>query len=141
MEPPLSRLLLLSLGILLTIFADLAESQSPDRSPPPPPPSPPSRSPPPPGSPSRPSPPHRSPPSRRPPPPPSKYHRNGTSRHRPPPPPPHSNAHKLNIGKKIGLLFIGIAIILQIGVVGFLVFKRRQLLKVKGAYETCSSSS
>ncbi|OMO66127.1 putative actin binding protein [Corchorus olitorius] len=139
MEPPLSRLLLLSLGILLIIFADLAESQSPDRSPPPPPP--PSRPLPPPKSPSRSPPPHRPPPSRRPPPPPSKHHRNGTSRHRPPPPPPHSNAHKLNIGKKIGLLFIGIAIILQIGVVGFLVFKRRQLLKVKGAYETCSSSS
>ncbi|EOX99751.1 Uncharacterized protein TCM_008624 [Theobroma cacao] len=36
------------------------------------------------------------------------------------------------IGKKIGLLFTGIVIILQVDVVRFLVFKRRQLLKVKG---------
>ncbi|WRX14489.1 hypothetical protein QQP08_006976, partial [Theobroma cacao] len=35
------------------------------------------------------------------------------------------------IGKKIGLLFTGIVIILQVDVVRFLVFKRRQLLKVK----------
>ncbi|KAJ7963253.1 leucine-rich repeat extensin-like protein 3 [Quillaja saponaria] len=57
------------------------------------------------------------------------YHR----KFRPPPPPEHN----INIGKKIGLLFVGIAAILQIGVVGFLVFKRRQLLK-KDRCETYS---
>jgi len=36
----------------------------------------------------------------------------------------------LNMGKKLGLLFAGIALILQIGVVGFLAFQRRQLLKM-----------
>ncbi|KDP22723.1 hypothetical protein JCGZ_01825 [Jatropha curcas] len=39
---------------------------------------------------------------------------------------------KMNTGKKIVLLFVGIAAILQIGVVGFLVFKRRQLWRILG---------
>lgn len=57
---------------------------------------------------------------------------------RPPPPPPLQRESKINVGKKIGLLFSGIAAILQIGVISFLVFKRRQLLKVTNRYETCS---
>ncbi|KAF8026925.1 hypothetical protein BT93_F3420 [Corymbia citriodora subsp. variegata] len=44
---------------------------------------------------------------------------------------------KINAGKKLGLLFIGVASILQIFVVGFLVFKRRQLMKTKDRYEMC----
>ncbi|XP_022777229.1 uncharacterized histidine-rich protein DDB_G0274557-like, partial [Durio zibethinus] len=73
----------------------------------------------------------------------TKHHENTTNdnRWRPRPPPSHSHNYKLNTGKKLGLLFVGIVISLQIGVVGLLVFKRRQLLKVKGTYETCSSSS
>ncbi|XVE51867.1 hypothetical protein DITRI_Ditri02bG0075600 [Diplodiscus trichospermus] len=147
MERPLSRLVLLFFGLLFTIFADFVESQSSDTSPHP-------------TSPLRSSPPHQSPqplPSQRPPPqtpasssprsppprhstPPAKHRKNTTStpRRRPP---PQSHDHKLNRGEKIGLLFIGIVIILQICVVGFLVFKRRQLLKVKSSYETYSSSS
>jgi hypothetical protein len=35
--------------------------------------------------------------------------------------------NNMNAGKAIGLLFVGIAAILQIGVVWFLVYKRRQL--------------
>ncbi|XP_010654441.1 classical arabinogalactan protein 9 [Vitis vinifera] len=52
----------------------------------------------------------------------------------------HHHDQKINLGKTIGLLFVGIAGILQICVVGFLTFKRRQLLKLKDRYETCSSS-
>ncbi|KAK4267220.1 hypothetical protein QN277_024031 [Acacia crassicarpa] len=52
--------------------------------------------------------------------------------HRSPPRPP---SPRMNVGKKIGLLFAGIAGIMQIGVVGFLVFKRRQLLRMKDAFE------
>jgi hypothetical protein len=59
--------------------------------------------------------------------------------HPPPPPPPPSKNHPMNSGKKIGLLFVGIAAILQIGVVGFLAYKRRQLLKINDRYEACSS--
>ncbi|KAL9235495.1 hypothetical protein vseg_010250 [Gypsophila vaccaria] len=125
------------------------KSPSP-RSPPPPSPSPQMLRPPPP----QPifSPPPRPPPRVGAPPPPT--------RHSPPPPSPnklHSspmkfpndlnanselNQHKthttnkhgsssLNPGQKIGLLFAGIVVILQIGVVGFLGFKRRQLLKTR----------
>ncbi|XWS18820.1 hypothetical protein CRYUN_Cryun32bG0077900 [Craigia yunnanensis] len=147
MEPPLSRLVLFSFGLLFTIFADFVESQSSNTSPPPPspvpppppPPPPPPRSPSPPPPPPSPSPPAPSPPPSplRPPPPP-KHHKNQTNHHRRRPP-PYTHNHKLNTGKKLGLLFIGIVIILQIGAVAFLVFKRRQLLKVKGTYETCSS--
>ncbi|CAL9009722.1 unnamed protein product [Prunus brigantina] len=70
-------------------------------------------------------------------PPPSHRGPTPTNNRRPRPPPPHPG-HKYNAGKKIGLLFVGMAAILQIGVIGFLVFKRRQLLRVKDRYETCS---
>nr|XP_024935273.2 formin-like protein 14 [Ziziphus jujuba var. spinosa]XP_024935279.2 formin-like protein 14 [Ziziphus jujuba var. spinosa] len=128
----------------------------PPLSPPPPPPSPPPLPPPPPPPPpplSRSS--TQPPPSPRPPPPapraPTKNlnsesngpHHRKPKKHPPPlpkkqQPRPPAKHKKINSGKKIGLLFAGIAAILQIGVVGFLVFKRRQLLKVKNRYETCS---
>ncbi|KAH1066336.1 hypothetical protein J1N35_031323 [Gossypium stocksii] len=156
MEPPLSRLVILSFGLLFTVFACFVESQPsnvsppppPSVPPPPPPPPPPQSVPPPPPSVSPPPPPSPSPPlaPSRPPPRPAGHHRNHTHHPRRRPP-QHSQNHKpstgnkLNTGKKLGLLFIGIVIILQFGVAGFLVFKRRQLLKVNGTYETCSSSS
>jgi len=60
-------------------------------------------------------------------------HRRHHHVHAPPPPP------KMNAGKKVGLLFAGIAAIMQVGVVGFLVVKRRQLLKNdEDRYENCS---
>lgn len=37
----------------------------------------------------------------------------------------------INLGKKIGLLFVGMAVVLQIAVVGFLGFKRWKISKVK----------
>ncbi|TYI27025.1 hypothetical protein ES332_A05G151100v1 [Gossypium tomentosum] len=160
MEPPLSRLVILSFGLLFTVFACFVESQPSNVSappppsvppPPPPPPHPPPQSvpqPPPPVFPPSPPPPSPSPPlaPSRPPPPPADHHRNHTHHPRRRPPQYSQNhkpstANKLNTGKKLGLLFIGIVIILQFGVAGFLVFKRRQLLKVNGTYETCSSSS
>ncbi|KAG2728665.1 hypothetical protein I3843_01G210500 [Carya illinoinensis] len=52
--------------------------------------------------------------------------------------PPLPPKKTINTGKKIGLLFVVIAAILQIGVVGFLAFKRRQLLKLRDSYETSS---
>ncbi|CAL0308689.1 unnamed protein product [Lupinus luteus] len=55
--------------------------------------------------------------------------------HSPPPPPPPP-PHRMNAGKKVGLLFIGIAAMMQIGMAGFLVFKRKQLLKSNDTYET-----
>ncbi|XP_008463997.1 leucine-rich repeat extensin-like protein 3 [Cucumis melo] len=107
--------------------------------PPPPPPriiSPPPSPSPPPFSPSPPPPPHR---HRRSPPPPlaSSMER---KKKRPPVPPKNINTNQaskrsLNKGKKVGLFFVGIAAVLQICVVGFLVFKRRQLLRVKDRYE------
>ncbi|KAE7999049.1 hypothetical protein FH972_003533 [Carpinus fangiana] len=133
---------------------------SPPPPPPPPPPTPPPPSPPPPPPPSPPLPPPPSPP----PPPPSPPHSVSPPPHSgsPPPlahhlgtPPPHHRSngqadnrynHRreeppfphskqgINTGKKVGLFFVGIAAILQIGVVGFLVFKRRQLLKLKDRY-------
>ncbi|KAL6335273.1 hypothetical protein AAG906_029510 [Vitis piasezkii] len=131
-------------------------------SPPPPPPSP---SPPPPPSPSPPPPPSPSPPPSPPPPssppppqrprpltpptPPTPNHhsskKNSTSHSKNAATDPTSNVNpnrmnndtaehhhdqKINLGKTIGLLFV----------VGFLTFKRRQLLKLKDRYETCSSS-
>nr|DAD49095.1 TPA_asm: hypothetical protein HUJ06_019032 [Nelumbo nucifera] len=45
---------------------------------------------------------------------------------------------KINTGKKIGVLFAGIAGILQVAVVGFLVFKRWQISKMKHKYGVCS---
>lgn len=71
----------------------------------------------------------------------------------PPPSPPHNSSdltpplnapgtkqqsQQKKAGKVVGLSFLGMAGIMQIGVVGFLVFKRRQLLKTKDRYETGS---
>nr|GMC51922.1 proline-rich receptor-like protein kinase PERK2 [Ipomoea batatas] len=44
-------------------------------------------------------------------------------------PPPKQT--KLNLGKKIGLSFAGIAVFLQVVVIAFLVLNRRQLLKTE----------
>ncbi|XP_042499185.1 pollen-specific leucine-rich repeat extensin-like protein 3 [Macadamia integrifolia] len=75
-------------------------------------------------------------------------------RHSRRPPPPHRNGRqtggqsngnrqitktsvqKINLGKKIGFLFAGIATILQVAVVGFLVLKRRQISKIKDRHDT-----
>ncbi|KAF5745551.1 proline-rich family protein [Tripterygium wilfordii] len=168
MESPSATLYLLILGLVFVISALPVDSQPqneapqsppsvttppPSSSPPPPltppppphPSMPPQPSPPPPSQPPT-SPPPRPPLSPTPPPPPSKHlssppplgygERNRRRRSLRPPPPSKSN--KLNTGKKIGLLFAGLAGILQIGVVGFLVYKRRQLLKVRNRYETCT---
>ncbi|KAJ4833233.1 hypothetical protein Tsubulata_028207 [Turnera subulata] len=62
-----------------------------------------------------------------------------TSAHQPSHMPAEHEKSKMNNGKKIGLLFVGFALILQIGVVGFLIFKRSQLLKVTDRYENFSS--
>ncbi|CAN1827317.1 hypothetical protein LINPERHAP1_LOCUS31901 [Linum perenne] len=35
----------------------------------------------------------------------------------------------MNTGKMVGLIFLGIAGAMQVGVVGFLVFKRNQIIK------------
>ncbi|XP_059457951.1 leucine-rich repeat extensin-like protein 3 [Corylus avellana] len=137
---------------------------SPPPPPPPPPPTPPPPSPPPPPPPPPPSPPLPPPPSPPPPPPhsgsppppspphsgsphpllhhlgsPPPHHRsNGQadnrSKHRREESPFPPSKQGINTGKKVGLFFVGIAAILQIGVVGFLVFKRRQLLKLKDRY-------
>ncbi|XP_058106973.1 uncharacterized protein LOC131250711 [Magnolia sinica] len=42
-----------------------------------------------------------------------------------------SPRHNFNLGKKIGLLFIGVAAILQVAVAGFLVFKGWRIAKMK----------
>ncbi|KAI4325357.1 hypothetical protein MLD38_030765 [Melastoma candidum] len=44
--------------------------------------------------------------------------------------PPPSGEDEINTGKMVGLMFVGIASILQIFVAGFLVFKRRQLMRI-----------
>ncbi|XP_058078665.1 extensin-like [Magnolia sinica] len=76
---------------------------------------------------------HRHPP----PPPTSHLHKAKSQRHHPvrraPPPPP-----KINLGKKIGLLFLGIAAALQVAIVGFLSFKRWQISKIKDRFEALS---
>lgn len=152
----MSSLVPVVFGLLVSVFALRVASQSPQNGlstllTPPPPLSPP---PPPPGSPPPPSP-FSPPPTPAPSsekqhnlkndssrnrsaPPPRRQTKSG--RHSPPPPPPplRQRESKINVGKKIGLLFSGIAAILQIGVISFLVFKRRQLLKVTNRYETCS---
>ncbi|KAG4960377.1 hypothetical protein JHK87_037010 [Glycine soja] len=61
---------------------------------------------------------------RRPPPPHRRHHHR-----RPPPPPPPPPPHKMNAGKKVGLLFVGIAAIMQVGVVGFLNLGGRNMKK------------
>ncbi|KAK4365642.1 hypothetical protein RND71_013522 [Anisodus tanguticus] len=121
-------LLILTLNICFCFLAIAVQSQQ-NVSPPPQP----SQPPPPP------PPPHPPPPLPRPPPPP--HHR----RHPPPPPKSvhsapkmteskHDKSHgksrkKPNWGKKLGFMFVGVAGILQVCVVAFLLIKRRQLLK------------
>ncbi|XP_059639418.1 pollen-specific leucine-rich repeat extensin-like protein 2 [Cornus florida] len=116
---------------------------SPSLSPPPPPTPTPPPPPPPPPPPSSPPPPLFSPPPLSPPPPTirtrgiplpenrtrspphlHKRHNNTTQDYIGP-----TSEQKLNIGKKIGLMFVGVAAILQVCVVVFLGIKRRQLLK------------
>ncbi|PON38916.1 hypothetical protein PanWU01x14_308910 [Parasponia andersonii] len=170
MEPPLSTLVFVVFGFLVSVYALPVESEDglkrnrsspPPLSPPPPPLSLPPSSPSPPGSPPTPSslrplpPPRPLPPSpptqlssknkskKSPPPPGGKSHRQSSLGRRPPPPPPPPpvpapHKDKINAGKKIGLLFSGIAAILQIGVISFLVFKRRQILKASDRYQACS---
>ncbi|KAL9463703.1 hypothetical protein AB3S75_001504 [Citrus x aurantiifolia] len=154
MEPSLSPILI-TLGLVFTIFAFIVESDAqravemaqrppahprppltpPGTRPPPASPSPTSQRPPP-------QPSTFLPPQQRPTPPPSPNRFNNKSSdnasHRRPPP-QKKHRHSINTGKKIGLLFAGVAAILQIGVVGFLVFKRRQLLKINDRYDNYSS--
>ncbi|KAL9463704.1 hypothetical protein AB3S75_001504 [Citrus x aurantiifolia] len=172
MEPSLSPILI-TLGLVFTIFAFIVESDAqravemaqrppahprppltpPGTRPPPASPSPtsvlPQQSPPPQAPtflpPQQRPPPQPStflPPQQRPTPPPSPNRFNNKSSdnasHRRPPP-QKKHRHSINTGKKIGLLFAGVAAILQIGVVGFLVFKRRQLLKINDRYDNYSS--
>lgn len=142
MDP--SLLILTFLGVCFCFLALAVQSQQNVSPPPPPPPS--KESPPPP-------PPPPPPPSPRPPPPSQQKH------HPPPPAKSvhsapemttsetkHSNhdkkhhnsyekSHQLakkkkpNLGKKLGLVFVGVAGMLQVCVVVFLLIKRRQLLK------------
>ncbi|CAN1218373.1 hypothetical protein LINPERPRIM_LOCUS1310 [Linum perenne] len=88
-----------------------------------------------------------------PPPPPPHYKMETQSYQGPPPPPPISgkskslgseehrrrhrkphlrrrNEHKMNKGKMIGFIFAGVAAVLQAGVIGFLVFQRKQLMRL-----------
>ncbi|KAM7254530.1 hypothetical protein ACFE04_003910 [Oxalis oulophora] len=126
MEPLLlSRFMLVIIGS--AFFLSYVHSQSPPPPSPPPPPPPPYSPPPP-------------PPPQAPPPPFHKDHHSNKTHWRrkwPPPPPPVNQ--NLNIGKKVGLLFAGIALILQICVVGFLIVKRRQILNNKEQYQDRSS--
>ncbi|GFZ11713.1 hypothetical protein Acr_23g0000980 [Actinidia rufa] len=142
MDLPALILMLVGLGVFSSFLAPFVESQgdvipgqeslSPP-SPPPPPPSPPSPSRPPRRLPSPPPPPPYTPPALR----PSQSPR--SSGPSPAPEPTLSPAswpakQELNLGKKIGLMFAGIVVILQVCVVAFLVIKRRQLLKNHGRY-------
>ncbi|KAI8029095.1 hypothetical protein LOK49_LG01G01915 [Camellia lanceoleosa] len=45
-----------------------------------------------------------------------------------------ASKENLNLGKKIGLMFVGIVGIMQVGVVALLLIKRRQLLKNNSRY-------
>ncbi|XP_061364033.1 uncharacterized protein LOC133307527 [Gastrolobium bilobum] len=148
MDSTFSTLGFLIFGISISFYAFVVQSQIQDGnngaessspafmvSPPPPPllsPPPPTLgSPPSPGSP----PPRLSSNMRR---PPHHHGHHGHHRRPPPPPPPPPPPHGMNAGKKVGLLFVGIAVIMQFGMVGFLVIKRRQLLKANDRYENCS---
>lgn len=153
MESPFSTLVFVGFGLVIYFCAVLVESQSKDgatdlasHSPIIPPPPPPPQPPPPisPAPPEKPPPSHHSPnqlssknePNRSPSPSRHRSPERAKYRRRLPPPPKHSK--KIKTGKMIGLAFAGVAGILQIVVVGFLIFKRRQLLKFSGRYETCS---
>ncbi|CAJ2663436.1 unnamed protein product [Trifolium pratense] len=161
MDSTFSPLGILIFSISLSFYAFVVQSQLQDASgsqfqqppfmvsppppplpPPPPPPPPPPFTPPPPMAPGSPNPPGlplQNPPQNQ------IRNRTGSGHHRrrrqhhvhlPPPPPPH----RMNAGKKVGLLFVGIAAFMQVGFVGFLVIKRRQLLKNSDddRYENCS---
>ncbi|ERN11232.1 hypothetical protein AMTRI_Chr04g243050 [Amborella trichopoda] len=67
----------------------------------------------------------------------SKNHRNS-----PPPKLRHrfnrSHDHGMNAGKKVGLFFVGIAGVFQVGAAVFLLFKRKQFLETKAQHGVCS---
>ncbi|KAH6781266.1 hypothetical protein C2S51_006559 [Perilla frutescens var. frutescens] len=145
-----SPLLTLIIAIFFGFLTLIVESQGNVSPPPPPPPSPPPpTSPPPPPyspppplrSPPPPTPPASPSPSRPPPPPRKRLHptpprgQHGDHEHRrkrpSPPPPPPPKREKINTGKKVGLMFIGVAAILQVCVISFLFISRRQLLKAE----------
>uniref|UniRef100_A0A5B7BQ58 Putative inverted formin-2 n=1 Tax=Davidia involucrata TaxID=16924 RepID=A0A5B7BQ58_DAVIN len=162
MELPALTLAVVGLGVLFGFFALPVESLGNVTPPPPPPPPPPPQQSPPPPPPSPTPPPPLSPPppspSSPPPPPPSPPTPPSSPRPPLPPPPPKKRGHrspkwqndnqnqprrgntsptseqKLNLGKMIGLMFAGIAAILQVCVVAFLIIKRRQFLKNNAAF-------
>ncbi|KAI8544686.1 hypothetical protein RHMOL_Rhmol08G0314900 [Rhododendron molle] len=119
MDSPFLTLVFLSLWFFFVHsqrnVVNLGTQPSPPSPPPPPapPPPPPSSLPPP----HRRSTPHR-------PPPPSRRHSPAV---RSPPPPSPPAKQKLNLGKKIGLIFVGIVVIMQVSVVAFLLIIRRRL--------------
>ncbi|RRT61605.1 hypothetical protein B296_00029893 [Ensete ventricosum] len=51
--------------------------------------------------------------------------------HQEQPPAPPGNCDRLNLGEKVGLAFLAIAVALQVALGGFLVFQRRQLRKME----------
>ncbi|KAL8252537.1 hypothetical protein R6Q59_036230 [Mikania micrantha] len=121
---------------------DFQPPPSPVPPPPPPPPLPPPPLPPLPPSPFQPPPllpppparlPPPSPPPRKAPHPPGSRNTMGTKtqhrKHHPPPPPPPA-PENLNFGKRLGFIFVGLAAILQICVVAFLIIKRQHLIKI-----------
>lgn len=126
MDRQILTLIILTLGVFFGFLAVIVESQNhvTNQSPPPPPPPPPTPAthkhsnlaPPKSGSNGI----------------PVNHHNNRTRQHahekaRPQP----NKKNKLNFGKKIGLYFAGIAAILQVCVVSFLVIKRRQILRTE----------
>ncbi|KAL3375709.1 hypothetical protein AABB24_006929 [Solanum stoloniferum] len=127
MDPSLSTWVIFILGVFFCLFSLPVQSQgnvnSPNLQPPPPPES------------------EKSPPPPPPPPPPKiksseKEHSHHPQDHRksnvklsPP-----QKETKLNWGKRLGLMFVGIAAILQICVVAFIIIKRRQLLKAHSGF-------
>ncbi|XP_022152564.1 proline-rich receptor-like protein kinase PERK9 [Momordica charantia] len=165
MERPLTTFIFVISGFAFSILSLLVECQPQDRPNSPVTPSPPRLPSPPPRSPSLPPPSPPSPPQPSPlsPPPPSPVSPPPPRRRRSSSPPPsrassarnenpqlggtHKKNNKknqaekrsrLNKGKQVGLFFVGIAAVLQVCVVGFLVFKRRQLLRFKEQYESFS---
>ncbi|KAL5728611.1 hypothetical protein ACHQM5_001678 [Ranunculus cassubicifolius] len=136
------------------VFSPPPPSPPPPSPPPPspPPPSPPPPSPPPPMSPPPPLAPDSSPPPpprQSPPPPPSLHVRNestnsSNTRRSPPhnlhvqrrPPPPHRKPP--NRGKEVGYWFVGAVGVLQIGVIGFLVYKKKEISKMTDRHENSS---
>lgn len=119
---PLMMIASLAFTILLAFSASIVQSESTTGKPPPPP------------SKFLTSPPPPSPPPRPPPLPPAPRPLEPGYGHHKPPPPDEKGAKSttekrngLNAGEIVGLVFSGIAMILQIGVVGYLTYKRKQL--------------